>query len=382
MARLFSDDKLTYMNGGELPEFGTGKYDMSFENEVFKLKKDNEFSAPFTTSFGIHIIKRLEFAPTPTSKDDDALQFELKQKIMQDDRVKSARDKFATDIASTIGFKVSPLVSQADILRYLDSVMERVDDPEYAAHSPISGKVIINFSKSNLKGEDWLVFARDFKSNPEMYKGESNADIWNKYKNVSTLDYYRKHLEDYNADFSYQLREFKEGNLLFEIMEKRVWSKASADSVGLLKHYESNKKQYLWGESADVLIINAVNETMANETLDKLRQGQSWKSLVEARQGELQGDSGRFELSQINGSNMATPGSYSAVTKNTDGTATFIKYFKLYPAGDQRNFEDSKGMVINDYQNVVEKKWIQDLRKKYPVIVNEVLLKQIIATNK
>ena len=72
------------------------------------------------------------------------------------------------------------------------------------------------------------------------------------------------------------------------------------------------------------------------------------------------------------------PDSYTPVTKNADGTASFMKYFRLYPNGDQRSFEDAKGMVINDYQNVVEKKWIQELRKKYPVKVDEVLLKKII----
>ena len=95
-------------------------------------------------------------------------------------------------------------------------------------------------------------------------------------------------------------------------------------------------------------------------------------------QGELQGDSGRFELTQINGNANATTGSFSPVIRNADGTATFMQYFKIYGGGEQRNFEDSKGMVINDYQNIVEKRWIEELRKKYPVKVNEVLLKQIV----
>ena len=121
-----------------------------------------------------------------------------------------------------------------------------------------------------------------------------------------------------------------------------------------------------------------MNETLAQEALNKLKEGKTWKELVDAKPGEIQADSGRFELTQISGNSSATPDSYSSITKNADGTASFIKYFKLYPNGDQRGFEDAKGMVINDYQNVVEKKWLQELRKKYPVKVNEVLLKQLI----
>jgi peptidyl-prolyl cis-trans isomerase SurA len=121
-----------------------------------------------------------------------------------------------------------------------------------------------------------------------------------------------------------------------------------------------------------------VSEDVAKEAQAQIQAGKSWKILVEEKQGELQGDSGRFELTQINGNANAALGSFSPVVKNTDGTATFMQYFKIYAGGEQRNFEDSKGMVINDYQNVVEKRWIEELRKKYPVKVNEVLLKQIV----
>jgi peptidyl-prolyl cis-trans isomerase SurA len=87
MAKQFSDDKLTYLNGGELPEFGTGKFDRKFEQEVLQLTKDGDISKPFQTSFGFHIIKRISQTPTPTQKGDDALLYELKQKLQQDERI-------------------------------------------------------------------------------------------------------------------------------------------------------------------------------------------------------------------------------------------------------------------------------------------------------
>ena len=378
MAREYSDDKLTYLSGGEIPEFGTGKFDIEFEREVVKLKADNEFSAPFNTTFGIHIIKRLSFTPTPATKDDETFQFELKQKLMQDERMKIARDKFANDILSKIGFKQSSMVSQNDLLRLVDTVMNYTEDVDIASNTPISKKIIINYSKGNIKGEDWLIFARDYKSNPELYKEETNAELWEKYKIVASLDYYKKHLETFNTEFANQLQEFKEGNMLFEVMEKQVWSKAASDTVGLKNYYEENKKQYTWAPSADVILFNAMSEDLANEVQVQMKSGNNWKTLIEEKQGELQGDSGRFELTQINGNANATLGSFSPVIRNADGTVTFMQYFKIYTGGEQRNFEDSKGLVINDYQNIVEKRWLEELRKKYPVKVNEVLLKQIV----
>jgi peptidyl-prolyl cis-trans isomerase SurA len=376
-ARIYSEDKLTYLTAGEMPEFGSGKFDYSFEKEVLRLNKDGDISKPFTTSFGIHIIKRLEHTTTPTDKEDAAFQYELKQKLMQDDRVKSAKEKFAKDITGKIGYKPVASIKEADLYRFADSIMA---DPmgEIASKLPISDKAVINFAKGSAKGVDWLNFVRDYKTNPEQYKGESNAALWEKFKTKAALDYYRRHLDEYNSEFRYQLQEFKEGNMLFEVMEKKVWSQASADSIGLLAYYNAHKENYKWAASADVLIMNAVSEKVATDAMNALREGKNWKELVEMKQGELQGDSGRFELSQVNGTASAAPGSYSPVTKNPDGTATFIKYFRFYEPGQQRSFDDSRGMVINDYQAVLEKKWLDELKKKYPVKVNEALVKTLI----
>ena len=376
MAKSASEDKLTYLNNGELPEFGTGKYDMSFENEVIKLKKDGDISMPFQTSFGIHIIKRLGFTPTPTNQNDEAFQFELKQKLLLDDRIKIAKEKFAKEIAIKIGFK-KLVANTEELFNEVDSVMQ-YPDMDKTTTLPLSEKPIISFSNGKVKGKEFLSFARDFKNDLDLYKGETNEFIWEKFQSTISLDYYKKHLEQYSPEFNYQLQEFIDGNLLFEVMEKEVWSEAEKDSIGLLKYYNNNKSKYTWGASADVLIINAAEEIIAKEIMDSLVAGVYWKDLVESNPAQLQGDSGRYELSQLTGYSEANEGAFSKITNNSDGTASFVKFFKLYEANQQRGFKDSKGMLINDYQTVLEKKWIEALRKKYPVIINEILLQSVI----
>lgn len=197
----------------------------------------------------------------------------------------------------------------------------------------------------------------------DLYKDETNEFIWEKFQSTISLDYYKKHLEQYSPEFNYQLQEFIDGNLLFEVMEKEVWSEAEKDSIGLLKYYNNNKSKYTWGASADVLIINAAEEIIAKEIMDSLVAGVYWKDLVESNPAQLQGDSGRYELSQLTGYSEANEGAFSKITNNSDGTASFVKFFKLYEANQQRGFMDSKGMLINDYQTVLEKKWIETLRK-------------------
>ncbi|HMW26624.1 MAG TPA: peptidylprolyl isomerase, partial [Ferruginibacter sp.] len=118
LARQVSDDKLTYGNRGELPEFGSGRYQPSFENEVLKLTRDGEISKPFLTEFGYHIIKRIMHTPVTTDKDDAAYAFELKQKILQDARVNVAKDLFLKEIQKQISFKKTGNVSEQDLFRY------------------------------------------------------------------------------------------------------------------------------------------------------------------------------------------------------------------------------------------------------------------------
>lgn len=123
-AKQFSDDKLTYMAGGELPEFGTGKFDPAFEEKVLTLKSDGELAQPFSSDFGIHLIKRISFTETPAQKENASLQYELKQKILQDNRIQNAKDKFSKEIITLIGLKKNETVKEAELFKYADSIMK------------------------------------------------------------------------------------------------------------------------------------------------------------------------------------------------------------------------------------------------------------------
>ncbi len=378
LARDYSDDKLTYLNKGEVPEFSTGKFQYSFEKEVFKLTTDGEVSMPFQTDFGIHIVKRISVTPTSTNKTDDALQFELKQQLSQDERINISKEKFARDVKIQTGFRVVATIKESDLFSCADSVKQHpAEDYDYSK-LPISNKTIIAFKKEKVTGKEWLEFVRDYTSNSETNKEETSAVLWEKYKSAAALNYYRKHLTETNADFRYQIQEFKEGNMLFEIMEKKVWSQAAIDSVGLRKYFDDHRQQYKWLSSADVLLMTCSSEKLAQETIQNLKSGINWRTLIETKQSELQADSGRFELAQLNSIDNPTPGQFSLITKNEDGTVSFMRYNTIYSAGELRDFENSRGAVINEYQTIVENKWLNELRKKYPVKINESVFQSII----
>ncbi len=370
MAKKYSNDKLTYLNGGEMPEFGTGKFELPFETAVFSLQKDGDISKPVFTGYGFHIVKRLEQHPVPANKTDEVFINNLKQQLLLDGRINIARVNFLKTIKARTGFKKNPAVKDDQLFRYADSVTVNKEVGKY----PINKTIIYSFTKSKVIGSDWLNFVKDYKLNTDVYKGEDNKALLEKYISTIVIEYYRKHLEEFNEEFKYQMQEFKEGNMLFEIMERNVWSKAANDSVGLKKFYDANKSKYHWKESATVNLFNCNSLKTANEAAGALKDGKSWKQLAEESDGRIQSDSGRYEIQQLQlpSGTVVSEGLISIPVVNPgDNTASFVKILKRFPADEQRSFEEAKGLVINEYQNYLEEKWIEELKKKYPVKVND-----------
>lgn len=380
LAEQFSEDRYSYNGGGELPEFGSGKFDPEFEEEVLNLKADGDISKPFSSRFGVHIIKRLGHHNLSDKKDDPSLQFEHKQKILQDSRISQAKEKFTRDAMQATGFKLTQKVKDADLFKYADSVLRDMTVNNSAKY-PISKIVLFTFANGSKTGTDWLNFVRDYKGNPSLYQQESDKGLWQKFQDVSVLEYYKDHLAQYSQDFSYQMKEFRDGNLLFEAMERNVWDKAAADTAGLKKYYSEHKEKYKWPESADVILVTASNEQTAQKTEEQLNAGMPWKQILEEGNALVQLDSGRYELSQMLDSSILkkpAEGSYSKFAHNQDGSVSFTRFIKLYPANQQRSFEDARGLVINDYQTVLEQEWINALKKKYPVSINEKVFEQML----
>lgn len=379
VAKTYSDDKLTYLNGGEMPEFGTGSFSDDFESKVMGLQKDGDLTEPFLTSFGYHIVKRMGFTPTPAVA-DEAYLYDLKQKLMRDDRVIAEKERFTRELVAKVDVKQLKEVKPADLMRFADSLMTN-PAAEQTKLYPISNKNVLKVKNEILKGSDWLAFVRQYKTNLSEYKGETNSQLWDKFVEISALNYYKKNLESYNPDFNFQMQEFREGNMLFEIMERNVWGKAISDTIGLQQYYQRNATKFKWAESADVLIFNCNAPKVAAEAIVALKKGKNWRVLAEELAATMQADSGRYEIAQIIGANYAsTPkkGNFSAITSNIDGTSTFVMYVNVYPPNQQRTFDEARGLVINEYQQELEKNWIAELRKKYPVKVNESMIKEML----
>lgn len=371
MAEKYSNDRNTFMNKGIMPEFGIAKYDGGFEHEAFSLRNDSDISPPFQTVFGYHILKRMSRSPIPANKNDEAFMYSLKQEVLKDSRIVLAKDKFIKDVLVKTGYKKNAAINHNALWKITDSFA--IANKKISVGKVNEKAILFSFNNARVTGGDWMQYVRNMKSASADHDDKSYPEMLENYVSLAALENYKNRLESFNPDFKYQLNEFKEGNMLFEVMERKVWSKAAADTVGLQKYYDEHKSNYKWTTSADAVLFSCSNANVAKTATEELNQGKSWKQLTDDNT-EVQADSGRYELSQIpviERTNF-TPGLVTApVINNGDGTAIFSKIIKLYPDNEQRSFTEARGLVINDYQNYLEKKWIDELEKKYPVKVDE-----------
>jgi len=377
LARTYSSDNLSFQNGGELPEFGIGHYDSAFEATAFALDRDGAVSRPVATDFGYHIIKRLSRKATPLQFDDQA-KAAIRQQVLNDPRVEISRQALFNRIYHETGLQRAD-IPEADLWAFTDSVFR---NPRFSSYGNLTNStVVILYPQRTYSMREWLDFAHITRPTKAGI-GLTDKELFQRYIERTAMDYYRSHLEQYNKDFAFQLTEFKEGNLLFEIMQRKIWDKASADSAGLVKYYEAHKGKYWWSASADALLFTCNNTGTAEALKARLAAGAigSWRLAADSMGASIQADSGRYELGQIPGTAFGAPvaQTYTEFTGNkADNTVSFAYILTVHNNREPRNYHDARGFVINDYQGFLEEQWVESLRKEYPVKVDEQVLKAL-----
>ncbi|MDB5207289.1 MAG: hypothetical protein JWR72_2364 [Flavisolibacter sp.] len=370
-ATAFSNDVISSASNGQMSEFGVGEYDAVFENAVFSLPKDGAVSKPFITAHGYHIVKRIKLLPAPSKLDADTRDA-LSRKVETGDRIQSTKNVLVQKVLKEAGSK-KEIFPDSELWAYSDSIL---------GYMPPKNRLTINASTPVLKigtqsslAKDWITYAQTARNRPDGSGVKPYPQIWDEYVQATALQYYQDHLEEFNEDFRRQVTEFAEGNLFFEIMQRQVWTPAQTDTIALADYYQKHKNKYQWKQSADAVIFYASNEETAKEFYKALRKTPSaWKTVVNNYTEQITSDSGRFELGQIpkGTKDVISVGAITTpVINKGDNTVSFAYIIALHSKVEPRNFTEAKGLVINDYQTELEKAWIADLKRKYPVSVDE-----------
>lgn len=381
LASQFSNDVISAAANGEMMEFGVGEYDPVFEHTVYALQK-NVVGKPFLTSHGYHIVKLVGKTPAAAKTDAKAMET-LRSKVEQSDRIASIKSVLANKILKEAGYKKAP-VNNSELWAFSDSILnyQKLNMPVQIT----GASDLIQIGEKKFQVSDWITYAQTFRYKPDGSGIKPYAQLWDEFVEAMALNYYQANLENYNEEFKDQINEFKDGNLFFEIMQREVWGPAQSDSTALASYFEKNRSKYNWKPSVDAVIFYAGDMATAKTFGNELKKSpSSWNDLISKYEEKIAADSSRFELAQIPNPTKQSlqPGTITSPLLNkADNTASFAYIIRNHNNTDPRNFADARGLVINDYQIDLEKNWVEQLKKKYPVVISEKELNELIREKK
>lgn len=379
LASAFSNDYVTAVNGGTMPDISVGRYDPVFEKVLWSLPKDGAVSKPFQTLYGWHILKRISLKPVVTDISNKSNQQELLTKIMADNRWKLSKDFIYNKVAEKAGLKKYSYNDQA-MRAMTDSVLDLKPMTELG-RTIIATTPLFSIGDSIYNATAWVNYANTYRYKQDGTGVKPYEQVKEEFLQFSLYNYYRNHLEDFNEDFRSQMNEFKDGNIFFEIMQQEIWNKAQTDTTALMALYEKNKKNYLWDKSTDAVLFFCSDENTAKKIYEDVKKNPSnWRKITENYSEKVVSDSSRYEWSQIPNLLKMIPKAGMITTpfvNQSDNTASFAYIIQAYTQPLQRTFNEARGLVINDYQAILEKEWTAELKKKYPVVIDQKVLAAI-----
>ena len=193
-------------------------------------------------------------------------------------------------------------------------------------------------------------------------------------------DYFRDKLEEENLDYAAVISEYRDGLLIFDVMEKNIWSATKTDTLALQNYYQKNKASYLWQDRVSATILTSNQRAALDESKALLEQGKTPLEVKELLNSDatlrVLLSKGTFEKGDKQlPENFEFVAGVSKIYKDQVGYA-LVQVDEVLPASE-KSFKEVRGSVMSQYQVKLEASWMQSLRDKYPVVVHKKTLKKI-----
>jgi peptidyl-prolyl cis-trans isomerase SurA len=380
-----SDDKLTSARGGYLGFFGIARYQKSFEDAAFAIEKDGEYSKPVETTIGWHIIKRLSRRPVGSF---DSQKRALTERVRRDSRSEVAKQSMIARIKRegqykenteafnkwmalqidtvfhTFRWKPDPALPQTPLIQFgTAKTYTLADFEEYCGRA----------TRERMRGQGFPV-------------NETIQKLFAGWTADCAMQFEETQLERKYPEFKALMREYEEGMMLFEVAKQEVWDKANTDTVGLEKYFnETLKSKYLWEERAKVSFYTVKTDdpkllTKVRALIAKKTAADVLKKLNKPGKPELVA---MLERTYEKGKNKDIDGLWqagamsAAKTDATTKTTSFTKTEAIIPP-TPKALNEARGYAVADYQDYLEKKWVETLKQQYKIDVNKAAFETLI----
>ncbi len=380
VAIKYSEHRGTASRGGSLGWLSSVNAPEIILDSCFAIDSGT-FSQPFLSKYGYHIVKVTAYKPLPSFED---VKEDYKRKLRNTSDVKRISEKQVLDkIKSKHGFEfieenIDTLYSIVDT-----SIIEKNWDPELAKdlNEPVFriGDRVYNQYEI---AKHLTTVRRGIRVLP--------LDQWirktiTNFANEEVLNYERDLLPSMHSDLKYLLEEYHDGILLFNLTEDIVWQKAIEDSLGLKKFYNELPEKYSWEERisiskytyADSSLIQALLKTAKVKAKKNLSAEQiSFQICPQDSVPCLKVVEMKYEKGDNAVADSLTwkKGSY-LTSRNKDKHVLY--YVDAILPAQTKQLNDARGLYTADYQSFLEKQWIEELRNKYTIKIDEEILNDI-----
>jgi len=258
LAKRYSNDNSSKDKGGKLTKFGTGRMVPSFEKAAFSLRDIGDFSKPFKTRFGWHILRLLKKHPL---KSFEEMKATITERLKRSGRMKLSDDAVLNKLKKNY----------------------RITEHE-SAKLILNRKDIRTISKDSLQNILFSINERNFTqaafvSSIANKKRQPIAALFELYKNEEIVKYFKENLVNTAPEYAAILKEYEDGLLLFELMQQKIWHKSSKDTLGLKQFFVENKKNYAVEDLSEIKgqVINDYQNFLEQNWIADLRKKNSIK---------------------------------------------------------------------------------------------------------
>lgn len=421
IATKYSMDKASARRGGLMGVVGAGRYPWPFEKAAYETEV-GQISPVINSGFGLHII-RVE-SRTPAKGQVHAAHI-LRMTRGASDSVVAAEMLVADSLYKVVtapGADFAAVARQFSqdpgsarnggdlgffgpgmMVQEFDSVAFALADGEISRpfKTPFGWHIIKRIeskgpgsfeenleairkqierepSRARLAGDAYAAAA------VERFRGKLGGVTDSAEMTARALELAREELEAENADYRNLLHEYRDGILLFDISNREVWNKASADTVGLDEFFRANRAKYAWeSPKFKSLIIFAGNDSLLNVAMryaaDSIPATVPAQKIAEVMQQRFGRDVKVERVIAAKGENAITDYlGFGAEKPAKPASQRWQSYaaFRGRVIDQPEEASDVRGTVVADYQAALEKEWLEHLHKEIPVKINQKVLKQ------
>lgn len=379
--KKYNEDEFSKGAGGVLQPFGVGQMALNFEDAAFALKKPGDFSDIIETEYGFHIVSLVQKIPL---KPLEEIKGSIKNRVEKDSRVQIARQQYVEDVKRKLGYKEYPFV--------LNEAIQAIPDTAFtngnfkAMNYRHLNKPLFTFEDHSFTQMDFMNYVQ-LVTKGRIYgsKELTLRNLFSSYAEKAVMDYEESQLEYSNPEYKSLLQEYRDGILIFELTDQKVWSRAPKDSAGLENYYHAHSSNYTWGPCVEGKLYRSGSEDQIKELLRELNKENpgTTEEIIERlnqinSKYKLSAEVGKFEKTKFDFKVPYQEGKYMPYFSNPDGTYSLLFVDKVYDGPTTKTFHEARGYVIADYQEYLEKEWHQSLLDKYPVKVEEKVFRSMI----